>query len=114
MNLRYGYNAGIPDGVDAAWGARLIIDQSGQVDMVWDRTDCAGPDDRRRLLLDRLNGGAGRAATDRLADLLRADELSTREDREVVLYEDDHLVYLANPRASAGYAYVCAYLKQGA
>lgn len=32
--LSFGYNNGVPEGTDAAWGCRAIVTQQGDVDMV--------------------------------------------------------------------------------
>jgi hypothetical protein len=51
---------------------------------------------------------------DRARALLKSGELSTGEDREVVLWEDEVVAVKANPQASYGYLYVCAYLRSEA
>jgi hypothetical protein len=110
--LRFGYNDGLPDGVSAAWGCRAIVRSgSSYVDVPHDRADAFGPDDERAALLAHLRDVAGTAPFDRAGDLLRRGELDTRGDQDVVLYEDDTVLVRANPRASPGYLYVCAYPK---
>ncbi|MGE0363736.1 MAG: hypothetical protein AB7R67_23705 [Vicinamibacterales bacterium] len=110
--LRYGYNDGLPDGVTAAWGCRAIVrGGSSFVDIPHDRSDAFGPDDERAALLAHLRDVAGQAPFDRAGDLLRRRALDTRSDADVVLYEDDAVIVRANAQASAGYLYVCAYLK---
>jgi hypothetical protein len=110
-SLSFGYNRGLIAGVIAAWGARWIVKQNGHVDQVHNRQDCFGPDDERKRLLDYLNTEVDGAERREAARLLKAYELRTDEDKEVTLYEDQHLVVLANPQASHGYLYVVAYFK---
>lgn len=108
-DLAFGYRR-LPDGVTTAWGARLIITQDGMVDQVWDRIDTCGAAEPRRRLLDHLGEHVKDAPHRQLTQLLENYELSTREDREVVLYEDDVVRVLGSPQASAGYFYVSAFL----
>jgi hypothetical protein len=110
INLAFGYKAGIPDDAVAAWGARWIVTQDGYIDFVPDRQDADGPDAERRQLLDLLNAGAGKAAQDRLRELLQNGEVHTRREAEVELYADDRVRVVGNTNASAGYFYVAAYL----
>jgi hypothetical protein len=109
--LRFGYNRGLPEGVQAAWGCRAIADESGQVDVVWDRTSTFGAEPHITMLLEHLQSLPTQGGWQDIARmLLRSGQLSTREDREVMLHEDDVVVIKANPQASHGYLYVCAYL----
>lgn len=78
--LKFGYNEGIPDGVETAWGCRAIVTQGGQVDVVWDRTDAAGPTEERAKLLAYLDE-VGFVWQDRASELLRSGLMSTREAR---------------------------------
>jgi hypothetical protein len=100
-----------PAGAETAWGARWIIDQTGRVDEVWDRTDAIGPDDRRRELLDYLGDHVGRAAQETAAELLRSGRLRWSDEAAVTLYEDDVVNVFGNPRRSFGYLYVGAWFK---
>lgn len=104
--LRFDYNRGLPAGVQTAWGCRAIVDQNGLFDIVWDRTDAVGP--RVEVLLGHLNGMHLWQETARL--MLKAGEINTRADHEVILWQDTWVVIKANPQRSAGYLYVCAYL----
>lgn len=114
MKLAFGYNAGLPDDALAAWGARIIVTQDGDVDIVWDRTDSVpeGNADMRRAFLDLLNE---RYPTEALRAMIRAllqtREIDTRVAREVGLYDDDEIRVIGNSNGSGGYFYVTAYLK---
>ena len=101
----------VPDHTPMAWGARWIITQDGGVDFVWDRQG-ATPEGHEgwTTLQAWLDGGALRAAREELRKLLVDYKLSTREDREVILFADGTGVIRGNPRASAGYCYVVGYL----
>lgn len=118
MKLEFGYSAGIPDEVKVAWGARLIFPD----DLVVNRQGFLGRDlPEAEQLIAWLNGdgygftGRGQGAIRRaLAEARRqaaAGELRQDEDREIVLYENEHGVIRANPNGSFGYLYICGYLK---
>lgn len=114
MKLGFGYNAGLPDDAQAAWGARIIVTQDGAVDILWDRTDCV-PEDNERVRTDFLELLSGRYPNTQLrtdiADRLRSGEIKTREAAEVELYDDAEVRVVGNSNASAGYFYVTAYRK---
>lgn len=102
--LGYGYNAGLPEGARAAWGARMIAPN----DLVHDRQSIFGDALEQKELLAWLNDGAlaaGRAILDKLGSEVRGDER-----REHVLWKDTRGVLKANTNASYGYVYLCAYL----
>ena len=103
----------VPDGAPAAWGARLIVTQTGDVDMLPDRQNAVGDDDAVSVLLGLLNGGINKAWIGELTRLLKAYEVRTREEREVTLYEDDLVAVRGNTNGSGGYFYVAAWLKEG-
>lgn len=106
--LQFGLTDAIPEGVATAYGARWII-SSGVVDVVWDRQSTAGPDvDRLTTALDR---GILKTAIANTNRLLVKGHLTPRDTSTVVLFEDKDYVVKANPRASGGYLYVCAYEK---
>lgn len=113
IDLAFGYRR-LPDTVRTAWGARWIINQEGYVDAVWDRTDATGDDEQRQRLLEHLRSDVQAIPQRKLADMLRSGEVSTRDDHEVVLYEDEVVTVVGNPQASAGYFYVAAYLNEEA
>jgi hypothetical protein len=110
MNLKFGYNRGVPEDRTVAWGARYIVTQQGDVDFVWDRQDAVGPDEPRRRLVNHLREQVGDELEDRISGLLRRGEMRTREEREFDLYEDPVVTIVGNTNASAGYCYVAAFL----
>ena len=107
--LQFGYNPGLA-GATCAWGARWIITQQGEVDQLYDRQDMIGTREQKDELAEWLNNTVKQQPQDALAVLLRTNQISTRETREVVLYEDDRGIVLGNPNSSAGYFYVTARL----
>lgn len=121
--LTFGLNDAIPDGYEhAVWGARLIY----PADLLWDRQDTihlGDPTQEKRdkdLLFDWLNGTPDRAhekphGQHPLALALAAVRrtLTPSENRQAVLYEDESGVIVGNPRASGGYVYIAAWLKEG-
>ena len=109
MQLKFGYNPGLEgSGATCAWGARWIIKQDGYVDFVPDRQDMIGTPEEKKELLEWLNDTVKKQPEERLAEMLRSYQLSTRESKEVFLYEDDRGFVLGNPNSSAGYFYVIA------
>lgn len=105
--LAFGYTPGL-DGATVAWGARWIITQQGEVDQLYDRQDMLGTPEEKRELADWLNNVVKRQPHDALSEMLKSYQLSTREVKEVVLYEDERGVVFGNPNMSAGYFYVIA------
>jgi hypothetical protein len=105
--LGFGYNPGLA-GATCAWGARWIITQQGMIDFVPNRQDMIGTPEEKQELLAWLNDTVKKQPEDVLAEMLGSYKLSTRESKEVVLYEDERGVVLGNPNASAGYFYVVA------
>jgi hypothetical protein len=112
VKLPYGGTWEVPDGVTAAWGARLIITQDGMTDLLWDRQGATAEisPEAWTPLNTWLDAGAVKKARERLSTLLRNYDLSTREDRDVILVENGVGVIRGNPRASAGYCYIIGYL----
>lgn len=108
--LQFGYNPGLA-GATCAWGARWIVTQQGDVDFVPNRQDCIGTPEEKQELLDWLNRVVQKRPEERLSEMLRSYAVSTRESKEVVLYEDGRGIVLGNTNASAGYFYVVARFK---
>jgi hypothetical protein len=106
--LSFGWNSALPDNVESAWGARLIINMDGLVDFVPGRSDHFGDDNFLDLLQDRF---PKQAMETRIRDGLFSGEFTTRTDIDVVLYDDDDIAVVANPNGSAGYLYVSAWRK---
>ena len=116
-HLTFGYQAGVPaDHTGAVWGARLIFPD----DLLYDRQSNAyvgsadEAEQRTQLneLHDWLNGLGSETKPLKLAlAATRTSGLRSSEEREVVLYEDEHGTIVGNPNASYGYLYVAAWLK---
>lgn len=99
----------VPEGAIAAWGARLIVTQDGQVDLLWDRMgDDSGP--HTQELIDRLNDGLIKHMRETISALLTSYEMSTRDGADFILHMDDRVVMHANTKGSHGYCYVTAWL----
>lgn len=107
--LNFGYKRGVPPSVDTAWGCRALVEQSGMVDVLWDRVDLVGPDQTQ--LIEHLNHHVGSAWCERASELLRNRIMRTDRDQEFVLYEDSTVVIKGNTQRSHGYLYACAYLR---
>lgn len=108
--LAWGANDLLPEGVSAAWGARLIVGQDGYVDLVPDRQDAVGADEPRKALLAKLNAAK---PLKNLEALLRDGTVQTRVPGEVTVYEDADIVVRGDSRGSAGYFYIVAYPQLG-
>jgi hypothetical protein len=108
--LRFGYNGGLPDSVTTAWGCRAIVNPEGTVDVVSDRTDLFGP--RADVLAAKLDDLMARDTNWRYQAQVafRIGVLHVGTDGEALLWDDGTVVIKANPKASHGYLYVCAYL----
>ena len=100
----------VPDGVRAAWGARLIFPD----DVVWNRCDCDGEQEEKDALLAWLNGTVGARPWEHARVMAANGLLHAGGSEQVTLYEDDRGVVLASPQRSHGYLYAIAYLKPGA
>ena len=108
--LAWGANDLLPEGVSAAWGARLIVGQDGYVDLVPDRQDAVGAAEPRKALLAKLNAAK---PLKNLEALLRDGTVQTRVPGEVTVYEDADIVVRGDSRGSAGYFYIVAYPQPG-
>lgn len=109
-DLAYGAHQYMLPGLKAAWGARLIVTQQGDVDLVPDRQDVAGDPQLMGRTKAWLDHGALSTTLANIADGLRCGNINTREERGHWLYEDDRGIALGNTNASAGYMYVIAWL----
>lgn len=106
--LSYGWNSALPDDVESAWGARLIINMSGLVDFVPGRSDYFGDSSFLDLLQARF---PKQKMEQRIREGLFSGEFDTRTTDDVTLFEDDDIKIVANPNGSAGYLYVSAWAK---
>jgi hypothetical protein len=111
--MAFGLNAALPEGVEAAWGARLIFPD----DLLWDRQGTIRDDDSSAWLelqawLDGKPRGKGalKAALDRARALADSGELCSSGTEQVTLYEDADGTIVGNPNGSYGYLYVAAWL----
>lgn len=111
--LKFGYKKGVPEDAKAAWGCRAIVTQDGMVDVVPDRVHLAGDDPDAQELLSYLMAKVEHRWIERAAKLLYTGVIHTRVAGEHVLFEDDQVVVKGNTNASAGYLYVCAYMRPG-
>lgn len=109
--LAWGYKEGLLPTTPAAWGARAIF-SNGIVDLPPDRqaTQRLRPEDLT-LLLQTLNYGALETARKEASRLYNVGILRPDEAKEVILYEDNGIVILANTKASGGYLYLVAFLE---
>lgn len=107
-HVPFGLDQAIPPTARTAWGARLIVDQTGYVDFVPDRQSSAGEDRQAFLVLL-----AAQFPTDALhraiSELLSSGQMSTRTAKDFTLYQSDDLQVVANTNGSAGYCYVAAW-----
>lgn len=111
MKLAFGATQLVPDDAPAAWGARLIVTRSGDVDMLHDRQSADGDDASVSKLLGLLNGGVNKMWMARLREQLVDRIVRVDEACDVTLYEDDAIAVRGNSNASYGYFYVAAWLK---
>ena len=110
----------IPPEAPASWGARAILGPNGSVDLLHDRQDlwAKNPAEKKRLV-SALNGGAiseTRKASVRAFESHGLGPVGVPRYQhsgscEVVLYDDEVVTVVGNPRASYGYVYLAAWLK---
>lgn len=111
--LAFGYSKGLPEGVRAAWGARVIAYQTGALDFVPNRQGFGGPDgdpgpEATEALGAFVNANCGKAM-ERASELLKSYEMSTRESQAFILHCDGTGMIVGNTNASAGYLYLAAF-----
>lgn len=109
VQLSFGYNGGIGDGVDTAWGCRAILDRG--LDIPYDRQCAEGP--RKDELLEYLNIHFNMGQLrDKVHQSVPVDYPGMKNGYdEYVLYEDRNIIVKANTQRSFGYVYICAYFK---
>lgn len=105
--LRFGLRDAVPPDAPAAWGARLIYPD----DLVWDRTDAVGHEDVRRALLDYLRKEVRDLPFKKARERHNRGELHQSGVENVILYEDERVKMVGNPRGGSGYLYVAAWFK---
>jgi hypothetical protein len=104
----FGYQGGIPEGTDTAWGCRALVRQDGYVDQVPFRSDITGP--RQERLEHVLREHVGTRWRHTASRMLIEGDMNTQVAEDFILYADRHVVVRANTQASRGYLFVCAYL----
>ncbi len=110
VELSFGYNKGVPDSTDTAWGCRAIFDR-GYVDIPGDRQEAVGP--RTKELMNYLNDNFNLGALrDQVREQVHADYPGMPQGYdEYVLFEDKNVIVKCNTQRSFGYLYICAYFK---
>jgi hypothetical protein len=108
--LAWGLGRAVPDKATSAWGARIIVDQQGHVDILPDRVDRQGT----TAVFDRLEAQFPQATLRKvLASKLKAYEIVTTRPRFTVLYENftegDDLHVVGDTNGSGGYFYLAAW-----
>lgn len=114
VKIGWGYKRGVPDGIRAIYGARLIAPAA----IVNSRVDLYAEDETvKRELIDWLNGEKhlpdykpGHGALNFAIQYLQAARYGGHQDVEHVVYEDERGIIKANCQASHGYVYVHAYM----
>lgn len=106
-NLEWGLTPDVPEGA-VAWGARAILERhpskGATISLMWDRSDCVGPDDpgARQALADWIN---------RRVQEIDAWDLFLRHYDSGLLHSIDdgryHMMY--DTRSSCGYVYFAAW-----
>jgi hypothetical protein len=107
LSLSSGQPQVLPDTATAAWGARMIVTQTGDVDFLPDRADRAGDPDGWPVLEERCSL---RVVKSIIADLLRSGLMQTRQGADIILYQDELVTVHANTNGSYGYCYVTAWV----
>jgi len=107
--LRFGYNQGLPEYVEAAWGCQANINPDGTIDLVSDRISTYGQGDAVKRLEARLDSlGRGERWRKRAEALLVSGIMDPKVAAEHVLVDDGVVVIKANTN-SFGHLCVCAY-----
>lgn len=106
----YWWGLPLPDDITVGWGARAI-DDGKTFGLLPDRQSMKGDDDERKALAQRLNSVLPTCQKE-FARLKNTFEISGRESKLVVLYDEDGLRVEGNTNGSYGYFYVRAYARQ--
>jgi hypothetical protein len=107
LRLCHGYNAGIPEDVEDAWGCRAIIGDDFTLDVPADRVSMVGPD--ADTLVAALDETVGTTWQQKVTRLLQQGQMLPHVDGELIVHLDQRLIIKANTHASHGYVYLCAY-----
>ena len=118
--LPWGYREGIPNPAPKAlWGCRAIAIrgrtragyQSSTItslDILWDRNGVVGEEPAAEELRKRLTAGRIKAAR----KAIKAAYVAPLDNQHIVLVDDKYMTMVGNPRASGGYVYITAWLKE--
>lgn len=123
-DTRWGLSAIAPEDAFAIWGARTILGdnieanwcparpEAGSFSIVRDRQDIHGitADDCKDLAM-ALNVGILEECQRSVARLLRTGEMRADQQHLFELYDDRYFRVVADTRASFGYLYLVAWLK---
>lgn len=107
--LAFGYNNGIPEGIETAWGCRAILQVGYPLDIPPDRMDAYGPD--KEELMKYLNDNFPLKEMRDAGKVIPSDH-SGKEAQEYELFNDGHVIVKANTQQSYGYVYICAYFME--
>lgn len=110
--LRHGYETGVPDEVEDAWGCRGLIHRTpggavSRVEIPGDRVSMVGPD--ADDLVAALDEAVGDTLAQRVARLLRVGALGCGVAAEVIVFQDERIVIKADTQGSHEHVDVCAY-----
>lgn len=118
LSLRWGWDAAIPDGCKAAWGARLIVTQDGHVDRVPDRVGPAKGNDpvAEEHLFLHLDRVVKKQPFEQLKRMLEQGIVRTSADAfgsgaMHTVYADRTVVARGTTNGSGGYFYLTIYLR---
>lgn len=104
--LQWGLASAVPPEAIGAWGARVIVNQEGLVDIVPDRVDQVGSEAIFDILTAEFSMAKLRQT---LGDMLRSGQVSTGRRGCFELYQSPRLVVRGDCNGSGGYAYLVAY-----
>lgn len=115
LTLGWGYRIhGLPATARAAFGARMIVRQSGSADFVPDRQTLVGRTEQDRLTFaDTLDAGLLRAIRGRIEVLLSEWTMRTDRGEPFVLWQDDEtgITAVADTNGSYGYCYLAVFVQ---
>lgn len=128
--MKFGLWALKPEGATVCWGARAIVEESYKygrwidhggrgkrpprynISLVWDRQSWEGDSPAERTVLSKaLNAVLPAALAEAAACLDNGAWESPMGEGVRVLYSDDKIEIIGDPRASGGYVYMLGYWK---
>jgi len=115
LRLAWGYRAhGLPADTRAAFGARLIVRQTGSADLLHDRQDLTGrTSEDRHEFIDLLNAGLLRHLLGMIEVMLSEYVLRTDRGEPFVLWQDAEtgVTAVVDTQGSYGYAYLTVFVQ---